>query len=340
MHPFFDPLDTRETMLLLTTLMAGSEETTVFRHLPPESRDRMMMKADALLGLPSEKRVPFMVHELKQALGSRGLRGVEKVDPSWILHGLRGESPRVVACVLLTLPPPTVRSVLKRLPPGIRKKLPPKQEIKEVPMELVRAIRQIFDSRFHEMPEPSPKGFAYRDIVQLEKNDLFRVMRDLGLVELGQAFVAVGKMALAELCRRLPRDKAEELILAVRSASLVDIPDIKNAQRFLSRVVVNFADSEEFFQKAGLWRMAKASLIEDDAFREGFRQRLPREAGQLFFTYMEKAGEIEELSPEMLQRLQDSVLLRVRELSKASQIESRWSDMQMLFHSPPHEGAA
>lgn len=337
MHPFFDPLDTRETMLLLTTLLAGSEETSVFRHLPVNDRDKMLQKADQLLQLPSEKRVPFMVHELRQAISFRGLRGVEKVDPSWILHGLRGESARVVACVLITLPPPTVRAVLKRLPPGIRKKLPPKHEIKQIPVELVRAIRQIFESRFHEMPEPSPKGFAYRDVVQLEKSDLFRVMRDLGLVELGQAFVAVGKMALAELCRRLPRDKAEELILAVRSASLIDVPDIKNAQRFLSRVVVNFTDSEEFFQKAGLWRMAKASLIEDDAFREGFRQRLPREAGQLFFTYMEKAGEIEELSPEMLQRLQDSVLMRVRELARQGLIEARWSDMQMLFHSPPVE---
>ncbi|HSI05121.1 MAG: hypothetical protein ACAI38_10470 [Myxococcota bacterium] len=340
MHPFFEPLDSRETMLLLTTLMAGSEEAAVFRHLPTEQRARVQQKADALLALPSEKRVPFMVQQLKQLIAFRGLRGVEKVDPSWILHGLRGESARVVACVLITLPPPTVRSVLKRLPPGIRKKLPPKNEIKAVPQELVEAVRQIFESRFHEMPEPSPKGFAYRDVVQLEKTDLFRLMRDLGLIELGQAFVAVGKMALAELCRRLPRDKAEELILAVRSASLIDVPDIKNAQRFLSRVVVNFTDSEEFFQKAGLWRMAKASLIEDDAFREGFRQRLPRDAGQLFFTYMEKAGEIEELSPEMLQRLQDSVLMRIRELSKQGAIEPRWRDMQMLFHSPVTNDAA
>lgn len=339
MHPFFDPLDTREAVLLLTTLMAGSEETSVFRHLSRESHARMAQKAEQLLQLPADKRVPFMTHELRQAWNA-GLRGVEKVDPSWILHGLRGESPRVVACVLLELPPTTARSVLKRLPPGIRKKLPPKAEVKALPPELKRTIRQIFESRFHAMPMPSVKGFAYRDIAQLEKSDLFRVMRDLGLIELGQAFVAVGKMALAELCRRLPRDKAEELILAVRSASRIDVPDLKNAQRFLSRVVVNFTDTEEFFQKAGLWRMAKASLIEDDAFREGFRQRLPREAGQLFFTYMEKAGEIEELSPEMLQRLQDSVLVRVRELSKRGIIEGRWSDLPMLFHTPQTDEAA
>ena len=42
----------------------------------------------------------------------------------------------------------------------------------------------------------------------------------------------------------------------------------------------------------------------------------------------------------MLQRLQDSVLMRVRELSKQGAIEARWQEMQMLFHSPPANDAA
>ena len=49
----------------------------------------------------------FMVHEIKQALRFKGLRGVERVDASWLLQGLRGESPRVVAAVLVSLPAPT-----------------------------------------------------------------------------------------------------------------------------------------------------------------------------------------------------------------------------------------
>jgi hypothetical protein len=340
MHPFFEPLDSRETMLLLTTLtVGGSSETAIFAHMPQEQRARLTEKAQALQALASEKRVPFMVHEIKNLLAASGVRGVEKVDPSWILNGLRGESARVVATVLVSWPTPTVREVLKRLPPGIRKKLPPKNEIKAVPPELIKAVRQIFESRFHDMPSPSSRGFGFRDVLQLERGDLFRLMRDLGLVELGQAFVAVGKMALAELCRRLPRDKAEELILSVRGASQVDLPDIKSAQRFLSRVVVNFADTEEFFQKAGLWRLARASLLEDEAFRTGFMQRLPREAGQLYMSYIEKASELAETDAELLKRLQDSILLRVRTLSKRRSIEARWSEVEFLFHAPQADDA-
>ncbi len=335
MHPFFEPLDQRETMLLLTTLtVGGSGETGVFERLPADARGRLQEKAQTLLAIPTEKRVPFMVHEIKQALSFKGLRGVEKVDPSWLLQGLRGESPRVVAAVLVSLPTPTVRSLLEKLPPGIRQRLPAKDEMKRVPLELVRSVRQIFESRFHAMPRPSAKGFAYRDVIQLERAEIYRVMRDLGLIELGQAFVSVGKMALAELCRRLPRDKAEELILAVRSASQVDLPDLKTAQRFLSRVVVNFDDTEEFFQKAGLWRLAKASLLEDAAFRASFRQRVPREAGQLFESYLEKASEMGDIGEEALKRLQDMVLLRIRELARRHEISARWGEQEMSFHDP------
>ncbi len=335
MHPFFSPLSDRDAMLLLTTLTVGNaEDLAIFAHLPPEARGPMQEKAEKLLAIESKKRIPFMVHEIKQAISFRGLRGLERVDPSWILQGLKGESARVVATVLISLPAPTVRSILKRLPPGIRAKLPPKDEVKRVPVELVRSVRQIFESRFASMPEPSAKGFAFRDILQLERKEIYRLMRELGLVELGQAFVAVGKLALAELCRRLPRDKAEELILAVRSASQVDMPDLKTAQRFLSRVVVNFSDTEEFFQKAGLWRLAKAALLEDAQVREGFRQRLPREAGQLFISFVDKAGEMTELEEPVLKRLQDSILLRVREMSARGVLSAQWANLDLVLHDP------
>lgn len=335
MHPFFEPLDERDTMLLLTTLtVGGSDEVGVFALLPADRRARLEEKARALLAIPKEKRVPFVVHEMKQAMAFNGLRGAERVDASWLIQGLKGESPRVVAAVLVSLPPPTVRALLDKLPAGIRQRLPPKEEMKKVPVELVRGVREIFESRFAPMPAPSPKGFAFRDVVQLERQDIYRLMRDLGLVELGQAFVSVGKMALAELCRRLPAERAEELVAAVRSAPQVDLPELKSAQRFLSRVVVNFTDTEEFFHKAGLWRLAKASRLEDDAFRAAFRQRVPREVGLLFDSYLEKADDMEDLGDDVLRRLQDAILVRVRDLARRAIISGQWATAEMLFHDP------
>ncbi len=338
MHPFFEPLSEREAMLLMTTLtLGGSDSVSIFSHLPDEVAGRLNEKAQALLQIESKKRVPFMVKQMKQALNFKGLRGVEKVDPSWILQEMRGESPRTVAAILVSLPPSVVRSVLKRLPSGVRKNLPPKEEMKDVPVELVRSVRQIFESHFHAMPASSGREFAFADTIHLERKELYYLLRDLGLVELGQAFIAVGKLALAELCRRLPRSKAEELIMAVRRSSRVDTPDLKTAQRFLSRVVVNFDDTEEFFQKAGLWRIAKAMLPEGEAFQATYRQRMPRTAGELFDSYLVKAGEMEDLTEEKLARLQDSILMRVRELSDKGRISPRWAQLKFAYNDPEFE---
>lgn len=333
MHPFFEPLSDREAMLLLTTLtVGGKDEVGLFERMPPESAQRLREKADALLAIAADKRVAFMVNQMKQAFKQRGLRGVEKVDPSWLIQGLHGEMPRVVAGILVTLPAPVIRAVVQALPPKIRQALPPKDELREVPPEIIRTLRQLFESRFHAMPRASGKAFRFCDIIHLEPEELHQLMRDLGLVELGQAFVAVGKLALAELCRRLPRSKAEELIFAVRRASKLDAPDLKTAQRFLSRVVVNFEDTEEFFQKAGLWRVAKACLIESAEFRAAFQQRVRRDLGELFDTFLEKAGEMDELNEEVLHRLQDAIVVRVKSLSETRVLSPHWAQLDLGLH--------
>lgn len=325
-------------MLLMTTLsVGGAESLDIFQHLPADVAARMREKAQALQQIESQKRVPFMVKEMKEALNFKGLRGVEKVDPSWILQALRGESPRTVATIMISLPPQVIRSILKRLPSGIRKNLPPKEDMKNVPVELVRSVRQIFESRFHAMPQLPGRDFTFADTLHLERKEIYYLLRDLGLAELGQAFVAVGKRALAELCRRLPRSKAEELIMAVRRSSRVDMPDLKTAQRFLSRVVVNFDDTEEFFQKAGLWRLAKAALLESETTQVAYRQRMPRSAGETFAGYLVKAADMEDLTEEKLRRLQDGILLRVKELSKSGVLSPRWAQRNFIFNDPDFE---
>ena len=333
MHPFFSPLTPYELALLLTTLtVGGADQVQIFQALPAESRQRVQDKANALLQIAGDKRVQLMVRELKIALAYNGLRGIERMDPSWIVQGLKGESPRVVATLLVSLPAPVVKSVLRRLPAAVRQELPPKQEIKHVPEDIARAVRQMFEARFHPMPAPTSGPFVFRDLIHLERAELFHLIRDLGLIELGRAFVTVGKMVLLELCRRLPRPHAEELIHAVKVASHVDLPDPKSAQRFLSRVVMNFENTEEFLQKSGLWRLAKACLLEDAEFRLALGQRLPRRAAQHLHGYMDKAGEMEDLTPDGLQRLQDSILVRIVLLSRQGALSVPLAETPMAYH--------
>ena len=207
--------------------------------------------------------------------------------------------------------------------------------MKRVPLELVRSVRQIFESRFHAMPQPSPKGFAFRDVIQLEKSELHQLMRALGLVELGQAFVSVGKMALAELCRRLPREKAEELILAVRGASQVDSAGAQE------RAALLVARGRELLRHRGV--LPEGGPV---AARQGLAARGPDLSRALFVSGCRaRPGSFRELTSgrrrrwatsarRCSRRLQDSILLSLRELARRGEVDARWAEVEMTFHDP------
>ena len=116
MHPFFEPLSERDAMLLITTLtVGGRDELQLLDYLPTDRRAAIQDKAQALLNVEREKRVTFMVSQLQEALRTKSNRGIARIDPSWLAHELKNESPRVVGSVLISLPPKTIKSVVRRL---------------------------------------------------------------------------------------------------------------------------------------------------------------------------------------------------------------------------------
>jgi hypothetical protein len=336
LHPFFSALSTQDTALLLTTLtLGGGDQVPLFQYLTPLLRQRLEDRAQALLALPSDKRVPLMVHELRGLVQSQGQQRLEFVDPSWIVFRLHGETARIVALILLGLPPIQMRAVLKRLPADLRKLLPPKSELAHLPLGMVEGLRLQFLAHFDAMPDATSGPRGLQDLVHMDRTELYRLIRSLGLLELGQAFAAVEKMALAELCRRLPRATAEELIAAVQSASTVDLPDGPSAQRFLTRVVANFDDTEEFLQRSGLWRLARAMVNEPDPFIRAMVQHLPRRTGSTFNGYVTRARELEDQDAGRIARFRDGILVRAVLLAREHNPDSMWATGPIAFGDAP-----
>lgn len=333
MHQSFYPLNHRQYMLLITTMtMGGSESAGLFQFLPEEECRLLTEKAELLSKIPSAKRVPFMVMEMKEELKTMGQRGMEYADPSWILNSLKGELPRVLANLLSELPPPLIRKLIERIPNKVRDHLPAKDDIEAVPLELRSAVRYLFENKFYEMPRTMGKQFIFGNIILLDRKDIATLIRIMGLEELAQAFISVGKRALAELCRSLPKDKAEELIEVVKNVDKVDLMDLKTAQRFLARVLQNFQDEEDLFRRAGLFHLAKAALLEDTFFHHAMSQRLPMDQGTIYLDYVEKAAEIAEWEPDVLKRLQNRIFDKIRELSKQDVISPRYANLDFAYH--------
>ncbi|HEY4222341.1 MAG TPA: hypothetical protein VGO62_13395, partial [Myxococcota bacterium] len=211
----------------------GSQGKELLAFLPDEDAQLMAQKAQKLDEIPKERRVPLMVRELKQMMTFRAVKGLEGVEPSWLSAGFKGESPRVIAIVLMHMPSSISRQVIARLPEPVRAALPEREELKQIPLSLVKLVRARFDAKFASMPlERDVAELQFRDLVLLTAKELVTVIRHVGADEIASAFLAVGKRALAEFLTKLAPDDAEELIAAVKRADIKDQMELKSARGF------------------------------------------------------------------------------------------------------------
>jgi flagellar motor switch protein FliG len=335
--PLLYPLDREQSALLLATLTFGGHEgQALLDHLPDELAELLRTKVTALLEIPRERRIPLMLHELKRYMQFRHTRGIEGVDASWLAAGFRGESPRVVAAALMHLPASLARQIVEKLPPELKRQLPPRSELARVPLQVLKMVRARYDEKFASMPvlETEVRALSFKSLMVLEGKELVAVTRSVGIDELACAFAAVGKRALAELLQRLPRNNAEELIAAVRRVDVADVEELKVAQKFLSRVLDGFTHTEELFQKAGLYRLAKALTYEDNELVRQICQRFPRAHGKLLMDYLQKAKEVLATFPvERAQRTQDAVLDQVKELAGRGKIASKYLACEFRYRT-------
>jgi FliG middle domain len=334
MHRLFQPLERQHVSLLLTLLSQGSHsDLSLLDYWDDPVVPTIKEKAAMLAQIPGDKRAMFIAVELKKLVSEPSARGLEQVDATWIVQALENEEPRTVAAILVSLPANQLKAVVEKLPLDLRRRLPPKDEMKAISPHVVRTVRLAFERRFSPMPISIDRGFTFRDIILLESKELGALLRNLGLEELAQAFVSVGRYALAELCKRLPREYAEELIATVKRVKSGDAMELKSAQRFLGRVLTNFNDTEELSRKAGLYRLSKALSIESQDYLQAFYQRLPKSVGELLESYIQKVSEMSETDDDRARRLQDGVLRAIQDMAKANQISQRHLEHPFVFHS-------
>ncbi|MFO0725180.1 MAG: hypothetical protein U1E65_15470 [Myxococcota bacterium] len=352
----FYGLSPRLTVLLGTIFtQEGEQDLYITDYLTEEDSYLIKEKAAALLELDGPRRAALVAAEMRRQFQFRGLLGLDQVDPTWILSALKGEQPVTIGIILAQLSASTRSRIMAQLPDVVRARVPSRDELKGTRLEIMRAVRQIFEAKFVTMPVPPTDAgnFYFKDIALLEGRELMQLVRALGLEELGAAFLTVGKRKLAELCTRLGREAAEELVAAVKQTEERDAMDMKDANSFLQRMLLGLRLDEargvspdeakerfqrELFQKAGLLRLAKACRSERPSFVQQLAQRLPRTHGRLFQGYVSKIGEIYDFDDVKLRRLQDLVLYRVEKLAARGKVNPRY--LKFTFCYWGDDGAA
>lgn len=351
------PLDRRQQTLLLTALtFGGSSAAELWQLLPDDEAAMLAEKAQRLEEIPREKRVAIMVRELKGLMSFRAVKGLDGVEPSWLAAGFKGESPRVIAAVLMYLPSSLSKQIVARLPENVARALPSREAMKVVPLEVIKLIRSRFEAKFISMPlERELASLTFSDLVLLSAKELIVVVRSIGADEIACAFLAVGKRALAEFLGKLSPSDGEELLAAVRRADLKDSMELKSAQAFLGKVLSSgpgqavghtgampraggntsgmaFANTDELFQKAGLYRLARAISVEDPLAVRQLIQRFPRAHGRLLLDYLDRVRE-RDLDHDSVLRLRDQILVALVNLSRRGKIDARYGAVDASFES-------
>ncbi|MBK8012754.1 MAG: hypothetical protein IPK13_15490 [Deltaproteobacteria bacterium] len=337
----FYPLSPRLTMLLATLFtQPGAEDLSVLDFLPDDDAYQLQEKAEQLVQLDVDTRIAAVVREMRRQIEFAGLVGLEAIEPTWLLYGVKGEQPLTIGVVLAQLSASARSRILTQLPTVVRSRIPTKEDLRDVKPSVMRIVRQAFEGRFTAMPSPpgQPTNFYFRDIALLESRELIQLIRALGIEELGAAFLTIGRRKLAELCARIERQAADELMAAVKDTDPRDAMNIADAQMFLARMLVGLKRDEargvdlkeaklrfqrELFQKAGLFRLARTIRAERPAFVRQLAQRIPRTHGLLLHSYVARASEGPVDLPA-LHRLQDLVLYRLEKLAARGKVNPRF----------------
>ncbi len=354
--PLLHPLDRRQQTLLLTTLaFAGAQAADLWALLPDELRAALHEKQQKLEEIPRDRRVPLMLRELKGLMSFRSQKGIDGVEPSWLAAGFKGENPRIIAAVLMYLPSSLSKQIVARLPENVQHALPSREQMKGVPLEVVKLVRARFDAKFISMPlEGELSSLAFADLVLLSAKELIVLVRNIGADEVACAFLAVGKRALAEFLSKLSTQDGEELIAAVRRADMKDGMELKSAQAFLGKILaapstssrpvgqntapkasantsgVAFTNTDELFQKAGLYRLARAVCVDEPLPIRQIVQRFPRAHGRLLLEYIDRVRE-REPDEQQVRRLRDQIVDMLANLSRRGKIDQRFGAVPARF---------
>lgn len=348
----FYGLPPRLVMLLCTLfLFDGEEDLDLIQFLADDDALALEERAQKLAEMESDRRAALVAREIRRQLQFAGLAGLEAIDPTWLLSAVRGEQPVTIGIILSQLSSTARSKILGQLPGPVRARIPPKEDLKHVRMDVVRIVRQKFEGKFVTMPAPpgAPTYFYFRDIALLEARDLVQLVRALGIDQLAAAFLPAGKRKLAELCMRLNEQAAQELIAAVRETEERDAMTQDEAHEFLSRLLLGIkgdrpdedadAFQRELFQKAGLARLSQALQMERPTFVQQLAQRLPRSHGQLLKNYVYRLGSSQDVDDARVRRLQDLVLQRVEKLAGRGKVNPRYLKFTFCFWGEEEEEA-
>lgn len=242
-------LSKQQAMLLLTAVAFGGQGSLqALEHLPEEEELLLKERARAILQIPRERRVPYLVQGIKRLVASQRTDWFQGTSAAHVAAALQGERASVVEVLLRALPAEIARDArlaLRRAPVRLSRDLRP---------ALLAAIRWRFEEKLARTP--APPALTLADLARLSAPELASLCDALGARCLAAALAIAGGAERAGCLARLSPEQRE----AVERAELSG-PRTERAvaRRWLDQVLAA-RDAERAVREMGLGRLASACL--------------------------------------------------------------------------------
>ncbi len=260
-------------MLLLTAVtFGGANCVEAFDHLPDEEAELLKHRALELLQIPRDKRIPFLVQEIKRLVTARR-RQLASVDPARLAAVLGKERLALVEVVLRALPSQLADSVRK--------------EVRGQPVKLQREVRpdvlSIIRWKLEEaIRQSAPKGaglFKFSDLITLQSRELLTIADRMGARALATAIAGLPDGDRDAFLAALPPDQrslAQRASDAGKARKLTD-----EDARTVLEMHHALKEPSMGMRSAGAQRLARAALAQSPDMAARLIERNPGEFGKL-----------------------------------------------------------
>ena len=274
MEHFFTSLSKRQTMLLLTAVtFGGSGSQASLDFLPEEEADLLKHRAQEMLQIPREKRIPLLVQEIKRLVNAR--RGqLWAADPEKLAEVLRNERPVLVEVLLKAFPSVLAEAVRAHLPKHhVRMSRDPRPEV-------LGLLRWKLEEVLARMGSPHAH-FKFSDVLRLQSRELLTLVDSIGARSLGPALAGL-------------LDEERDKLLGALMPDHRQLAQKASAQSLEAGRRLEEKDSKEALEphglssapagvvrSAGVQRLARACLAQSSEFAALLLEKYPGEFGRL-----------------------------------------------------------
>jgi hypothetical protein len=270
---FFTSLNKRQSMLLLTAITFGGQEgVAALDCLAAEEGELLQHRAQEIMQIPREKRIPLLVQEIKRLVKDR--RGqLWSAEPEKLAAMLQKERAALVEVVLRALPSVLTEAVRAHVPQK------PVKLTREVRPQVLDIIRWKLEQRLARSAGGGLVSFKFTDVLMLQTRELLTVCDRLGARVLGPALAGIPDAQREGMIAPLPPDQKQLAVKAVSANAPRKLPEEEaKAQLEVHDGLKNLSGA---IRGAGVQRLARACLSQSAEFAARMLEKHRGEFGSL-----------------------------------------------------------